>query len=144
MANNPAINSVRPLFVRSRDLPDSQDKPYTVREICSHIETVAGHGTMDGAQLIGGLWRLYPTSLQARRKILVDGFSLRGVVVSPLDKNPYLVTGNAGENCETTRLVIGNVQLSFSNEDIEKKIAAIGCTLASKLKYECDMMPMVS
>ena len=58
--------------------------------------------------------------------------------MSPLDQNPYLVAGSAGENCETTRLLTGNVPLSFSNEDIEKKLVGMVCTLASKLKYECD------
>ena len=54
----PDINLTKPVFVKARHLPE-EDNRYTVNKTCWACEDVAGYKSMDGAQRIGGLWRLY-------------------------------------------------------------------------------------
>jgi len=127
-----------PVFIPCRNLPDG-DTPYTVREICACGEKPSGYGSMIGAQRIGNLWRLYPKHSKARIDLLLKGIQIRGQTISPSDKNPFIVRNDeGGAEVPTTKLVIGNLPLSYSNEEIMRKLEQIGCDPHSKLMMEKD------
>ena len=65
---------------------------------------------------------------------------MRGVQVTVKDKNPYLVRSLDGKEEETpaTKVIVGNVPISFSDQEILKSVQELGCTLRSKLILERD------
>lgn len=132
-------SDVLPVFVQQRSLPNERDKPYTVREICGTCEKKTGHDTIIGAQRLGSLWRIYPRSNATQAKLLLSGFSLRGVSVTPCDKNPFIIRTSAGEReVKTTRLTVGNIPISYSNSEIEEMIVKLGGKPRSALFMERD------
>ena len=56
------------------------------------------------------------------------------------DKNPYLVRSLDGkeEEKQATKVIVGNVPISFSDQEILKSVQELGCTLRSKLILERD------
>ena len=128
--------SVRPVFLKEQDIMCTKD--ITVRGLCGAAESVAGYNSIDGAQNIRGLWRIYPKSEDACTELLLNGLTLAGAHMTLWDKNPFIVHDNEGEEIPTTRLLISDIPLSYSNEDIKNALVAIGCKLMSNMIYECD------
>lgn len=127
---------VLPVFVQHRYLPSSE-RLYSVNELCSACEKKSGHDTILGAQKIGGLWRIYPKTNDARMKLLLSGFTLRGVTVTPCDRNPFVVMTRDGEReVKTTKVTIGNIPISFNNKDITAVIQKLGGKPRSDLFME--------
>ena len=57
--------------------------------------------------------------------------------MNPFDKNPYIVKTPDGEKEEqTTKLIIANLPISYSNDEIERKLVQLGCKPQSKLMME--------
>ena len=139
MATGPTSQtSVLPVFIHSRSLPGEQYKQYTVSEICGACEKKTGYNSILGAQRLGA-WRIYPASLQARNTLLCTGITLRGLSVTLYDKNPLIVSSNpGGGEVKTTKLIIGNVPLSFANSEIEAGIEKLGAKPRSALYMERD------
>lgn len=128
---------VIPVFILNNQLPAFEEKAFTTAEICSAVEKTSGFDSIEGAQRIGGLWRIYPRSQDARLKILVQGFTIRHVRVEVKNKNPFLVATADGEReKESTKLIINNVPLSYSDEDILKNVKRLDVTIRSKLISE--------
>ena len=87
---------------------------------------------MDGAQRIGGLWRLYLKEAEARVLLLGTGINLRGIQITPRDKNPYLLPGQ--EYLATTRLYVRNIPLSFDNDVITSYLKDMDIKIQGPLK----------
>ena len=85
-APGPAL--VQPVFLLNKSLPAVEEKDYIVAEICAAAERTAGFETVEGAQRIGGLWRLYAKDNDVRIKLLVSGIIQRGQYVQPHEKKP--------------------------------------------------------
>ena len=66
-----------------------------------------------------GSWRLYLESKEARANLLVNKFALKGVQVPVYDKNPF-IADNQEDVDASTKLIISNIPLSFTDGDIEK------------------------
>lgn len=129
--------TVLPVFVMNKNLPTFSDKLYTVNEICSACEKKTGHDSILGAQKIGALWRIYPKQSDARVKLLIEGFSLRGVSVTVCDKNPFVVMTRDGEReIKTTKVTVGNLPISLSNQDINAMLTKLGVKPRSELFME--------
>ena len=126
----------RPLFVKLRDLP-RREEYYTTREMCIACESVAGFESMEGAQLLGGVWRLYPATEETRNTLLLSGITINDFHVDLHDINPFNIYAN-GTEIRTTRVCLSDIPLSFNNEDLEQMLKKLGCTLRSDMKYECD------
>ena len=139
MANSPSSNTkVLPVFIHARSLPGEAEKNYTVSDICGACEKRTGYGTILGAQKLG-VWRIYPNTEDSRTKLLLQGIVLRGVRVNVCDKNPLIVSSRDGDReIETTRLTIGNIPLSFSNEEILDALKKLGVKSRSALFMERD------
>ena len=59
--------------------------------------------------------------------------------MNPFDKNPYIVKTPDGEKeVQTTKFIIGNLPISYSNDEIERKLVQLGCEPQSKLMMERD------
>ena len=54
-----------------------------------------------------------------------------GVQVTVKDKNPYLIRSLDGKEGEipATNVIVGNVTISFSDQEILKSVQELGCTL---------------
>ena len=127
-----------PVFIPYRNLPYNTENgiQYTVRELCARI---SGCNSIIGAQKIVGLWRIYPKSADNRAMLLLKGMEVRNLTVNPFDKNPYTVKTSDGEKeVQTTKLIIGNLPISYSNDEIERKLIQLGCEPQSKLMMERD------
>ena len=134
----PTTEHVPPVYLMCRNLPAAEQKEYTVVEICSAAELVTGYGKIEGCQRIGGLWRLYANNSDSRVELLTQGLVLRGHSVTPRDKNPFIVENSNGEDREipATRLTVGNIPLSYNNEDIIKVIEKLNIKARSRLMDE--------
>ena len=129
------------MFIPCRNLPDNTENgiQYTVRELCATAEETSGYNSVIGAQKIGGLWCIYPKSADNRAMLLLKGIEARNLTVNPFDKNTYIVKTPDGEKeVQTTKLIIGNLPISYSNDEIERKLLQLGCEPQSKLMMERD------
>jgi hypothetical protein len=130
-----------PVFILNNQLPAFDSKYFSTAEICYAAEKTCGFDTIEGAQRIGGLWRIYPCNDSARQTLLIQGFSVRGVRVDVKDKNPFLVSSPDGAQREipATKLIINNVPLSFSDEEILRAIKGLkDVSVRSKIIAERD------
>ena len=127
------LTIVEPVYLKSTALPVDD---MTTAELCITCERVSGYGTMEAAQLMGGLWRLYPKNREARASLLTAGLGVNGVAVPVYDKNPFLLFDGSGDEIASTKVIISNVPLSASNDDLIGAIEAQGVTLLSKMRYE--------
>jgi len=50
---------VHPVFLIHKSLPAVKEKEYSVAEICAAAERTKRFELVEGAQRIGGLWRVY-------------------------------------------------------------------------------------
>ena len=128
---------VNPVFVKSRDLPVSCDEhPPTVLEVCLAAERMAGNGTVVGAQLIGGLWRIYPATREARTELLKKGLRMRGTVIQLANTNPFVFRNDTGEDRPATKVFIDNIPISVADSEVEHALLKAGCELRSAIKGE--------
>ena len=130
---------IPPVFVK-KDLPQAGDRFFSTADICGAAERAVGFQQIDGAQQIGGLWRIYPMSVESRHKLLIEGFTLRGVKVTVSSQNPFLVKRTDGSETEMrpTKLIIGGVPYSGSDSEILESLKALNLTIMSDLAYELD------
>ena len=113
-------------------MADEVTKKLSGADICQACEDVAGLGTLDGCQRLGGLWRLYAKDNKARSELLVKGIVLCGIAVSVLDNNPFIA--NQSNDRPTVKITIGGVPHSYANSVIESSLKKMkGVELCSKI-----------
>ena len=129
------LNIEQCVFVKSTSLPVEKISEF---EMCTLCEQGTGFGQMEAAQLmIGGLWRLYPKTKEARVKLLISGITVKGIAVPLLDKNPYLLFDSlTGDEVPSTKVIISNLPLSASNDDLMGAMEALGVQFRSRMRYE--------
>eukprot|EP00745_Piridium_sociabile_P041150 TRINITY_DN8081_c0_g1_i4.p2 TRINITY_DN8081_c0_g1~~TRINITY_DN8081_c0_g1_i4.p2 ORF type:complete len:204 (+),score=19.69 TRINITY_DN8081_c0_g1_i4:325-936(+) len=128
---------VNPVFLKTRDIPNfSGDRPATVLEMCIAAERTAGQGSIVGAQLIGGLWRIYPTTKDARSSLLVQGLRVRGTALQVNGTNPFVFSNNSGQEKLSTKVWIDGVPISVAESEIEHALTKAGCELRSSVKMD--------
>ena len=123
----------KPLFLRARDLPFSDLK---VHELCKRAEQASGVNTVEGAQLVNGLWRIFAKTDTARTTLLLEGISLRGHAITVTDVNPYRPVDSNGRVEYTTRLTISDIPMHLPAAELEDALSQVGCDLRSKVLYE--------
>ena len=73
------LKRVEPLFFLNNKV-DQEQKWLDTLEVCLITFSVGADETLvEGAQCIGGLWRIYLTNLNTRIQFLCTGFNLRGI-----------------------------------------------------------------
>ena len=131
--------SIHPVFLKRRDIPSVGDGEVSVLEMCLAAERVSGSGTIVGAQLIRGLWRIYPSTREARNTLLIQGLKLKNVMIKVSDDNPFTVrdfSGTTGLEKPTTKVFINDVPISVADAEIEHSLVALGCELRSDVKKQ--------
>ena len=93
---------VQPVFLIHKSLPAVEEKEYSVADICSAAERTAGFESVEGAQRIGGLWRVYPKNMEARFTLLTGDIVLKHHTVQPRDKNKTKQTSLPGMKTENS------------------------------------------
>lgn len=125
---------VEPVFFLNTDVDQSENNWLNTLEVCLAVcGVVAKDSTVEGAQRIGGLWRIYVTEEEARVSLLATGISLRGQQITLKDRNPFLNIGFEG--VDTTRLFVRNIPLSYDNTEIQKALKDKGVEMIGSLKY---------
>ena len=104
-------------------------------EVCLAIHSVVADETHgEGAQRIGGLWRIYLTNSKTRTQLLCTCFNLGGSEINLKDNNPFLHT-LVREDFKNTTVYVRNIPLSFDNGEIEKVFRSKKIEMASPIKY---------
>ena len=103
---NEKAERVEPVFFLNNEVKQENDKWLTTLEVCMAVcEVVENDIYIEGAQRIGGLWRIYLTDQNTRISLLSTGISLRGIQITLKDRNPFLNQGYS--TVETTRVLFG-------------------------------------
>ena len=127
-----AVQSVRPLFIRERDL----NKDTTAMDLCRAITHTVQPTKLEGVQKIQNLWRIYLKDKQARLELTVKPLVVNGQQVQLLDQNPNVTFSGSGVAAQRKdKLTIKNLSLSVSNDEIVKFLEEKGTTLASPVRY---------
>ena len=111
-----------PVYFKQSDVIDTGF--LSVYEVCIAAEKIAGINLIDGSQIIRGLWRIYfsdKSDERTRIQLLATGITLRGQHVNLYDRNPFLTRNNR----EATKVMIGGIPLSVSNEQIYADFEAV-------------------
>ena len=124
---------VTPVFIKPADI----DPSILGEEICRAAEREVGEKGIFALQKAGGLLRLYPQSEAARSRLVLKGFSLRGIRIFPTPTSPKRTFSRDGIVVQSTRLVISNLPISVSDTDILEEIRAAGYKPLSALSYDC-------
>lgn len=130
---SPPIKGISLLFLKVADVlpPDSQH--INGLDIIYALEKVTGRGTIEGAQRMGNLFRIYIKNESARNKLRIEGFTFNDHLVSLFSNNPFSVKD---QSSETVKIIIGGVPLSVSNEEFEKALLDLNVQLVSDIKFE--------
>ena len=88
---------------------------------------------VEGAQRIGGVWRIYLTDETARVMLLSEGITLRGQHVELKEQNPFRIAPEF--EMYEIRLFIKNLRFSFDNAEIEKTLRNKGVVMVNPMKY---------
>ena len=130
-----------PLFFKSSDVPQENNRWLTLYETCKACSFVANPENnenkkkcIEEAQIIGILWRVYLNDETARVSLLSQGITLRGQQVELKERNPYFMSMEF-EHYDTTRLFIRNVPLSFDNTEIENALKKKGVHMVNQMEY---------
>ena len=141
MSSDETSIRVEPVFFKSADVPQENNNWLNTWEICDACSSVVKKineekkkECVEGAQRIGGAWRIYLTDETARVMLLSEGITLRGQQVELKEQNPFRIAPEF-DMYETTRLFIRNVPLSFDNAEIEKTLRNKGVVMVNPMKY---------
>ena len=115
---------------------DVIDRSISGYQVCKAIQQVIGtRGKVTGAQILNGLYRIYLSTNEARRILIAQGVTIGDTYVSVIEVNPKIVHG--AENSPSVKLIIGNIPLSISNDEIETELKKLeGVHLRSRLFFE--------
>ena len=137
-AVNKAGEAVLPVLGKKKDIPNSfSDRP-TSLEICLAAEKMSGRETIIGAQIIRGLWRIYPASREARSALLVKGLHLRNTMLQLGSTNPFILRDSSGseKEKESTKVWFDGVPISVAESEFEDALQKNGCELRSNITME--------
>lgn len=128
---NLITQTTEPVFIMSKYLPDKID----VITMCRSAEVVSGVGSIKGAYGDGGLWRIYPKTAVARALLISKGITINRQRIQPELINPFILQGSDSE-IPATRLSVGPLAFSYSDEFIIRNLEKLGLRLRSKLIWE--------
>lgn len=125
------VMSASPVFLKATD------QTWTTFDVCDAAEREIGVvGSMTGGQKTGQIWRLYPKSTEMRIRLLAIGSILiKGSTIPVLGRNPFIINVEDGET-PVTKLFVGNVPISFSNDEIKNELERNKVEMVSRLTME--------
>ena len=121
-----------PLYIKAWEVPSD----VTVPELCLASEKVSGVNSIEGAQLIKNLWRVYPLSIESRSDLLIAGIEVRGKAVTVHDINPLAPRVSRGQEKPTTRLIIADLPLHMEEKYIKNALEKLRVQMVSQIFFE--------
>lgn len=136
-AEGTSSRGIHPVFVKHGDLGLSMNQQLKEYDMCKEICKVVNRDDLEGIQRVRGLWRIYLNTAESRLKLLVMGFSIRGISVPIYDQNPFRpIDENNDPLQKTIKVTVSNLPLSLANTEIEIMLERLGCKMESTVKYE--------
>ena len=133
----PPIKGLSLLFLKVSDVTPPSNKDHYVDinglDIIYALERVSGRGTIEGAQRIKNIFRIYCKNKTASNKLCTEGFTFNGHQVSLYSHNPFSVSD---QSSETVKITIGGVPLSVANDEFLKVLLDLKVEILSDLKFE--------
>ena len=126
-----------PLYIKAWEVQSD----VTVPELCLDSEKVSGVNSIEGAQLIKNLWRVYPLSIESRSDLLIAGIEVRGKAVTVHDINPLAARDSRGQEKPTTRLIIADLSLHMEEKDIKNVLEKLRVQMVSQIFFELAKNP---
>ena len=122
-------------FILASNLLEDRGEPVRGLKMIDACERSIGERgrAIDGAQKIGGLWRIYPLSNPGRRQRLLNGVTIRGQSVAVHGNNPKATGGDDN----SVKLYISNLPLSIATSEVIKSLDSLGVVRLSAVKYDC-------
>ena len=80
-----SVKRVEPVFFLNNEVDQLEGKWLKTLEVCLSVcDVISNENSVEGAQQIGGLWRVYVTDEETRVNLLSTGINLRGNRQEPL------------------------------------------------------------
>lgn len=128
-----AGNHIEPVYFKNRDIPGQSNKKTSGFEVCKAAANVVENRSIEGAQLVRGVWKLYLKSQTSRMKVLTHGLAIREVSVTIYDSNPYARTF---DDTPAEKITLKDLPLSFDNVAIEQFLKDHeGLSLKSNIRF---------
>ena len=103
-------------------------------EVCMSIANIIDESLIEGAQKVGGLWKIYLCDPEARAVLLSNGLSIRHRSINLYDENLYSMKRRY--EGQTEKVTIQDLPLSIDNEDVYNLISSYpGCKIIGDVKY---------
>ena len=103
-------------------------------EVCMSVANIIDESLIEGAQKVGGLWKIYLCDPKARAVLLSNGLSIRHRSINLYDENPYSMKRRY--EGQTEKVTIQDLPLSIDNEDVYNLISSYpGCKIIGDVKY---------
>ena len=130
---------VTPLFMKHMDLGVSNTTQISGYALSKEIEHVISRDEIDGIQRIGGLWRLYVKTEEAKIKLLAEGLTYNDLSVPLSNENPFLRNNyRKVHEKRGTKVLIQNLLLSVPGSEIEKMLEQLKTKAISGINYEYE------
>ena len=133
----PPIKGLSLLFLKVSDVAPLSNKDHYVDinglDVIYALERVSGRGTIEGAQRIKNVFRIYCKNKTASNKLCTEGFIFNGHQVSLYTHNPFSMSD---QSSETVKIIIGGVPLSVANDEFLKVLLDLKVEFLSDLKFE--------
>lgn len=141
-----AQESSPPVFFKNKEFVDGMRRlgnttELTPYNVCIAVEKTLGPGTVEGAQFIRGLWRVYLKSHAARIELLIKReLRLRDVKVTLYEKNPF-VTDQDNPDELREKVTFKDLPLSVSSDEMLKYMQIKNVKVATDVNYARERDP---
>ncbi len=136
--NITSTGGIPPLYMKHQDLGLGQRENISVYEICKAMYEIIDRKEIEGAQKVGGLWRIYLNSTEARAQLLVQGYTFRGKSIPLSENNPY--QSRDGQDMRRhVKVTVQNMPLSVANSEVDLLISRLGAKIEKKAEYEYEL-----
>lgn len=105
----------------------------TEYDVCEAMEGVVNPSSIIGSQKIQNVWRLYVNKEEAKTKLVQKGIGVFGQHVQLYLQNPAKVN-QVNRYIQPTKILIKDVPMSYTNEEVEKMLCDLGANLTSSVK----------
>ena len=134
---------MQPVFFLHKEAmpePVRRENELTSYEVCMSAANKIDGSLIEGAQKVGGLWKLYVSTPEARATLLSRNISIRSRNVCLYDQNPF---GMRRQNrVQTEKITIQDLPLSVDNEDVYNLITSFpGYEIVGDVKFSRARKP---
>ena len=116
-------------FLRCRDVPNRISE----FEVCNAMCAQVSHDSVYGCQRIGGVWRLYLRTIEARTNLINNQVELLGARVHVYNDNPFRA-GIKDSSMEVVKITVKDWALSKDTAPLIGYFEALGVKLTSRIQ----------